>query len=364
MTMKVSSEELVQTIFQKCAGTSGCEVCRPHMHEDCLFFPELYRLQDEFVDKGNPLDSKSVGKLIDLCTLFGLCPCPDVRMLILKTKADHADEKGLPLSSKLIADAQRAGKLGGMLNNAANFISNNSVTSPFLQKVLKIHTDRKLPGFPKQSFFSWAREKGLHIPNRYFTQASQKVVYFTGCSAGYFFPEVGKSTVSLLEKIGVEVFVPEQACCSMPLLMEGQKQKAMEKIAKLGVKPADVSLIINTHTHCDHIGANRIIHEQSGCDIALHTVGRHFIETKNDWATWWRYYNQEADFFECTRPLEDGDVLKIGLHEIQVIYTPGHASDGIVLYNREQKLLISSDNLWENDMAVMTLWVEGSLALF
>ncbi len=136
------------------------------------------------------------------------------------------------------------------------------------------------------------------------------------------------------------------------------------QIAKLGVKPADVSLIINTHTHCDHIGANRIIHEQSECGIALHTVGRHFIETKNDWATWWRYYNQEADFFECTRSLEDGDVLKIGLHEFQVIYTPGHASDGIVLYNREQKLLISSDTLWENDMAVMTLRVEGSLALF
>ena len=75
-------------------------------------------------------------------------------------------------------------------------------------------------------------------------------------------------------------------------------------------------------------------------------------------------YNQEADFFKCTRSLEDGDVLKIGLHEFQVIYTPGHASDGIVLYNREQKILISSDTLWENDMAVMTLRVEGSLALF
>ncbi|MCP4671008.1 MAG: MBL fold metallo-hydrolase [Desulfobacula sp.] len=138
----------------------------------------------------------------------------------------------------------------------------------------------------------------------------------------------------------------------------------MAQIKKLGVNPSDVSLIINTHTHCDHIGANRLIQEQSGCDITLHTVGRHFIDTKDDWATWWRYYNQEADFFECTRSLEDNDILKIGPYEFQVIYTPGHASDGIVLYNRKHKLLISSDTLWENDMAVMTLRVEGSLALF
>ena len=35
-----------------------------------------------------------------------------------------------------------------------------------------------------------------------------------------------------------------------------------------------------------------------------------------------------------------------------------------MLYNRRAKILISSDTLWENDSAVMTLRVEGSRALF
>lgn len=135
-------------------------------------------------------------------------------------------------------------------------------------------------------------------------------------------------------------------------------------ITGLGVDLSDVSLIINTHTHCDHIGGNKIIQQKSGCDIALHKVGRYFIEAQDDWSTWWRYYNQKADFFKCTKTLEDGDIIAIGPHNFQVIYTPGHASDGIVLYNRQDKILISSDTLWENDMAVMTLRVEGSLALF
>jgi hydroxyacylglutathione hydrolase len=111
----------------------------------------------------------------------------------------------------------------------------------------------------------------------------------------------------------------------------------------LGVNLNDVSLIINTHTHCDHIGGNRIIQQRSGCDIALHKVGKHFIDTKDDWSTWWRYYNQEAEFFKCTKSLEDGDIVSLGPHKLQVIYTPGHASDGIVLYSSNEKFIISSD---------------------
>lgn len=135
-------------------------------------------------------------------------------------------------------------------------------------------------------------------------------------------------------------------------------------ISSLGIKLADISLIVNTHCHCDHIGGNNIIQQKSGCDIALHKIGKHFIDTRDDWSTWSRYYSQEADFFNCTIELNDGDLIAVGPHEFQVIHTPGHAADGIVLYNQQDKILISSDLLWENDTAVMTLRIEGSATLF
>jgi glyoxylase-like metal-dependent hydrolase (beta-lactamase superfamily II) len=135
-------------------------------------------------------------------------------------------------------------------------------------------------------------------------------------------------------------------------------------IAQLGVNLSDVQLIISTHCHCDHIGGNKRIQDQSGCDIALHKIGKYFIDTRDDWATWWKYFNQEAEFFDCTRALNDGEVLSIGPYEFEVIHTPGHAAEGIVLYNRSERLLISSDTLWKNDMAVMNRSVEGSAAPF
>jgi glyoxylase-like metal-dependent hydrolase (beta-lactamase superfamily II) len=61
--------------------------------------------------------------------------------------------------------------------------------------------------------------------------------------------------------------------------------------------------------------------------------------------------------------VEDGDVITVGPYEFRVIYTPGHSADGIVLYNAAHKVLISSDALWERDIPVMTVRVEGSRSL-
>lgn len=135
-------------------------------------------------------------------------------------------------------------------------------------------------------------------------------------------------------------------------------------ISKLGVDLTRIRLIVNTHSHCDHVGGNRIIQERSGCRIALHALGKHFIDSRDDWATWWRFFDQEAEFFTCHKALEHGEVMRIGPHEFEVIYTPGHASDGIVLYHLRDKILLSSDTLWERDMALINPLVEGSRAVF
>jgi hydroxyacylglutathione hydrolase len=126
-----------------------------------------------------------------------------------------------------------------------------------------------------------------------------------------------------------------------------------ELLGGLGLRLSDVQLIINTHCHCDHIGGNRIIQEKSGCDIYLHKIGKYFVDTRDDWATWWKYYDQGADFFKCTRALEDGDILAIGPHEFEVLHMPGHAADQIVLYNKRERVLLSSDALWERDVRVV-----------
>ncbi len=137
----------------------------------------------------------------------------------------------------------------------------------------------------------------------------------------------------------------------------------LRALNRLGLDPSVISMIISTHCHCDHIGGNHLLQEISGCQVAMHETGGRFINRKEGRATWWDYYVQEAEFFDCNIFLNDGDELVIGPYEFTVIHTPGHSADGVVLYSSEHKLLISSDTVWENDMAVVTELVEGKQTL-
>lgn len=133
-------------------------------------------------------------------------------------------------------------------------------------------------------------------------------------------------------------------------------------IEDLGVDLGEVDRIVSTHSHCDHIGGNRRIQDLSGCKIAMHMIDKFFIDARDDWATWWRYYDQEAEFFRVDISLQEGDCIFLGDLKLEVIHTPGHGGGMIALYSPKEKFLISSDALWDGDLGVLTVRVEGSIA--
>ncbi len=130
-------------------------------------------------------------------------------------------------------------------------------------------------------------------------------------------------------------------------------------ISDAGVDLRETGLIISTHCHCDHIGGNKRIQEISGCEILTHPAHKHYMDTGDSLNPWWSYYNQKADFYKCTGTLSDGDVITIGPHDFEVMETPGHSRDGLVLYNADNRILLSSDTLWESDVGPTTMAIEG-----
>jgi glycerol-3-phosphate dehydrogenase subunit C len=50
---------------------------------------------------------------------------------------------------------------------------------------------------------------------------NKKVAYYSGCFANYYYPEVGEATVEVLRKNGIEVIVPDQVCCGLPMIAKG-----------------------------------------------------------------------------------------------------------------------------------------------
>ena len=72
--------------------------------------------------------------------------------------------------------------------------------------------------FPQESFPQWLKQRSTPLRREV---KGRKIAYFAGCTGQYLFPETPKAVIEVLERNGIEVYFPEQKCCGMPSLLEG-----------------------------------------------------------------------------------------------------------------------------------------------
>jgi hydroxyacylglutathione hydrolase len=135
-------------------------------------------------------------------------------------------------------------------------------------------------------------------------------------------------------------------------------------LAEHGVRPGDIGLILNTHSHSDHIGGNRAIQSQSHAPIAMHEYEGRPINQGDWWASGVRYLHQEAPPFHVARYLHDGDVLPCGGLRIEVLHVPGHSSGSVALYERSLETLLIGDVFHADDVGWINAPIEGSIAVY
>jgi glycerol-3-phosphate dehydrogenase subunit C len=94
-----------------------------------------------------------------------------------------------------------------------------------------VHRDRQVLRFSAETFSRWfsrrARAASPDAPVR-------RVALFASCLVNYQVTDIGKATVQVLEKNGVQVILPEQRCCGMPHFDIGDT-RAIQEAAKTNV---------------------------------------------------------------------------------------------------------------------------------
>jgi hydroxyacylglutathione hydrolase len=116
---------------------------------------------------------------------------------------------------------------------------------------------------------------------------------------------------------------------------------------KTGKSPDDISHLVLTHSHPDHIGAAQAVKRASCCKVTAHTAEIAWIEDVDLQAR-----ERPVPGFnllvggsvKVDRPLRDGDVLNLGDGlNLSVIHTPGHSQGSISFWLPEDKALFSAD---------------------
>lgn len=127
----------------------------------------------------------------------------------------------------------------------------------------------------------------------------------------------------------------------------GSTQFMASRVAGLrkdSIDPADIGIIINTHLHIDHCGANEAFQKLSGAKIALHPVQKeNYQMVVLDGA---RLFGIEPGEF-TEDYLLDGGLLNTDGVELEMIQSPGHSPDCVCFYHRRDKVLICGDVLFE-----------------
>jgi hydroxyacylglutathione hydrolase len=102
-----------------------------------------------------------------------------------------------------------------------------------------------------------------------------------------------------------------------------------------------LKLIISTHRHWDHIGDNAPLSEQTGAQIAAHTLDRHGLE------------HPVAFMAPFAIPpsvpaidLAEGSRIKFGEIDLEVLHTPGHTEGSVCLLSSAERLLFTGDTLF------------------
>ena len=220
---KINPEKTARQVLDSCAD---CDVCRFLMDTSCLFFPELYRLYDREIEEKKKITSQDLRQLVDLCTFCGQCTCPDIRAGIIEAKTQFVERDGLKFGVRFIEDVERVARFCGAFPELTNALFRAKPTGRLLKTSMGIHPSRQMPRFPEERFPDWARKHTL--TNKEGNNSTRKLAYFAGCTGKHLFPEVPKAVVEIFRHNGFEVYFPEQKCCGMPSLLEGDRELTLE----------------------------------------------------------------------------------------------------------------------------------------
>lgn len=235
-------EQETMKIFDICDGCRRCINL-------CPSFNTLIDRLDVVESNVNRLTPADTRRIVDECYYCKLCfnHCPytpphqfdiDFPRLMVTWKRLYAEERRPSFRDRLLIRTDLIGSLGSFFAPLINWANRTLFLRRLLHALFGIHRDRQLVRFQSETFSRWWRKTHENSPVATTGRVPvAKVALFSTCTVNYHYTEIGRATVLVLEKNGVEVVLPDQECCGMPCFDTGDismiKKKAEANLRKL-----------------------------------------------------------------------------------------------------------------------------------
>ncbi len=140
------------------------------------------------------------------------------------------------------------------------------------------------------------------------------------------------------------------------LIDSGFVAHAQQTAAWVHEHTPQLALVINTHWHSDHVGANALL-QAMGAGIAASALDAQAIARRDPGCCVAEYLDQPVAAYAVDKPLHDTQVLRLGDADWEILHTPGHVPGHLSLWQPDERLLVVGDALSDYDVG----WVNRAL---
>lgn len=156
----------------------------------------------------------------------------------------------------------------------------------------------------------------------------------------YFtFSPLGENTYVLWDETKEAVII-DPGC-----LAQYEKEELADFIAD---NQLTVKHLLQTHTHLDHVFGSAFVKRKFGVKMLMHKNEIPVLDNVESRCIMWNikgYEPVEADGF-----INEGDIIKFGNSELEILFVPGHAPGHLAFVNHAQKFVIGGDVLFRGSV--------------